>query len=240
MTRITDPSFKFWYDEKWYTVQGAETMVRIGTKDDMSTMTSEYTRMRDAAQKRIARLQKAFPDAKAGQHKYDTGKVDKEGNPIYKSGFPTLKTLDPRDFPKAFAELAKFLNAKTSTVTGQRSAQAKTTATLNKAIGATDDDEDEEGDGGPKVTKQNYWRVIKILEEARRRKVTYDSSKIVSLAETTLSFTKDQFDSVLDNLDKMVEHSDEVQGSLDEYMKKRKIQSYQRVDVDDFIDQLGW
>ena len=57
--KVTEPSFQFWFDEKWYTVQGAETMARIGTKDDYSTMKSEYTRMRDVAQKRLKRLQMA-------------------------------------------------------------------------------------------------------------------------------------------------------------------------------------
>lgn len=237
--KVTDPSFQFWFDEKWYTAQGAETMARIGTKDDYSTMRSEYTRMRDVAQKRIARLQKQFPEAKAGKHQYDTGLKDKEGNPIYKPGFPTLKTLDPRDFPKAFSELAKFVRAKTSTVTGQRAAQAKTMATLNKAIGASED-EDEGEYKQPGVTKQNYWRVIKILEEARRRKVTYGSDKIVSLAEATLSFDNEQFNKVLDNLEKLIPNSDEVEESLSDYMKKRKIQDYQRVNVDDFIEKLGW
>lgn len=227
MARVTEPSFKFWFDEKFYTVQGAETMARMGTKDDLSTMRAEYTRMRDVAQKRIKRLEKEYPESKAfSQHK---------------EGFPKLRELDPRDFAKAFSDLAKFVRAKTSTVTGQRVAQAKTMATLNKAIGADEDEEDEEGaKKQAKVTKQNYWRVMKILEESRRLKVTYDSDKIVSLAETTLSFTKDQFDVVLDNLQKLIPNSDEVEGSLDAYMKDREIQDYQRVDVDDFIKQLGW
>lgn len=225
MIRVTEPSFKFWFDEKYYTVQGAETMARMATPDDMATMRAEYTRMRDVAQKRIKRLGKEYPESKAySQHA---------------EGFPKLRELDPRDFAKAFSTLAKFVRAKTSTVTGQRVAQAKTTATLNKAIGA--DEEDEEGaKKQAKVTKQNYWRVIKILDESRRLKVTYDSDKIVTLAETTLSFTKDQFDVVLDNLEKLIPNSDEVEGSLSEYMKEQGIQDYQKVNVDDFIEQLGW
>ena len=115
MSRVTDPSFKFWYDEKWYTVQGAETMARVGTKDDLATMRAEYTRMRDVAQKRIKRLGKQFPESKAYQS--------------HKQGFAKLKDLDPRDFPKAFAELAKFVRAKGSTVTGQKQIKEKTIKT---------------------------------------------------------------------------------------------------------------
>ena len=199
MARITDPSFKFWYDEKWYTVQGAETMVRIGTKDDMSTMRSEYTRMRDAAQKRIARLQKAFPEAKAGQHKYNTGNVDKEGNPIYKSGFPTLKSLDPRDFPKAFSELAKFLNAKSSTVTGQKQIKEKTIKTWKNQ--------------GLNLNNENYDRVIKILERMRNEKIVYGSDKVVELADITLNLEINdmQLRDWLDHLETLLPNVDELQ-----------------------------
>ena len=199
MARITDPSFKLWYDKKWYTVQGAETMVRIGTKDDMSTMRSEYTRMRDAAQKRIARLQKTFPEAKAGQHRYNTGKVDKEGNPIYKSGFPTLKSLDPRDFPKAFAELAKFLNAKSSTVSGQRQIKEKTINTWKNQ--------------GLNLNNENYDRVIKILERMRNEKIVYGSDKVVELADITLNLEINdmQLRDWLDHLEILLPNVDELQ-----------------------------
>lgn len=199
MARITDPSFKFWYDEKWYTVQGAETMARIGTKDDMSTMRSEYTRMRDAAQKRIARLQKAFPEAKAGQHKYNTGKMDKEGNPIYKSGFPTLNSLDSRDFPKAFAELAKFLNAKSSTVSGQRQIKEKTINTWKNQ--------------GLNLNNENYDRVIKILERMRNEKIVYGSDKVIELADITLNLGINdmQMRDWLDHLEMLLPYVDELQ-----------------------------
>lgn len=199
MAKITDHSFKFWYDEKWYSVQGAETMARIGTKDDMSTMRSEYTRMRDAAQKRIARLQKAFPEAKAGQHRYNTGKVDKEGNPIYKSGFPTLKSLDPRDFPKAFAELAKFLKAKSSTVTGQKQIKEKTLNTWKNQ--------------GLNLNNENYDRVIKILERMRNEKIVYGSDKVVELADITLNLEINdmQMRDWLDHLETLLPNVDELQ-----------------------------
>ena len=60
--RVTDPSFRLIYPENYYTVQGAETVLRTGTKDDIAAMRAEYTRMRDAAQKRLHRLEKAFPE----------------------------------------------------------------------------------------------------------------------------------------------------------------------------------
>lgn len=224
MTRVTDPSFKFWFDEKYYTVQGAETMARMGTKDDFATMKAEYTRMRDVAQKRIKRLGKEYPESKTYEE--------------HKGGFPKLRELDPRNFAKAFSELASFVKAKKSTVTGQRIAQAKTMKTLNEAVGAGQKIDEDKVQAG--VTKQNYWRVIKILNEVRRLKLTYGSDKIVDLAETTLEFSKDQFDKVLNKLDKLLPNADEVEGSLSEYMKEQGIQDYQKVNVDDFIKQLGW
>ena len=236
MSKVTDPSFKFWYDDNWYTVQGAETMERLATPDDMRAMRAEYTRMRDVAQKRLKRLEKEFPESKASKHYYDTGKVDSQGRPIMALGFQKLKNLDPRDFAKAFSELAKFVRAKGSTVTGQREMQRKTMKTLNTAIGAVD----EEGNVSGGVTKENYWRVIKILEEARRQKITYDSDKIVALAETTLPLNNDQFDDVMDSLSNFLENVEEVGSRIKGYMTDRKINDYQRVDIKDFKEITGW
>ena len=183
MARITDPSFKFWYDDKWYTVQGAETMVRMGTKDDMSTMRSEYTRMRDTAQKRLKRLEKLFPESKAVQS--------------HPKGFPKLKDLDPRDFPKAFSELAKFLKAKGSTVTGQRQIKEKTIKTWQ--------------DQGINLNPKNYDKTIKILEEMRRQKIVYGSDKAVELADSMMELDDQQTNQWLDHLDTLLKHTDELQ-----------------------------
>lgn len=208
-----------------YTVQGLESLSE-------KELRKEYTRMRDTAQKRVKRLQKEYPKAKASQ-KYvqlrdEKGKIVKEY-----VGFRELKDIDPRDLPKALSELAKFVNAKTSTVTGQRIAQRKTMATLNRAIGA--------GDGGQKpVTKENYWRVIEILEEARKRKIVYGSDKVVTLAEASMVLSEEQFEDVLGNLEKLKDHVDDFEGTLEEYMDSKNIKGYQKVDMDDFIKELGW
>lgn len=215
MAKVTDPSFKFWFDEKFYTVQGAETMARMGTKGDLSTMRAEYTRMRDVAQKRVARLQKMFPESVGAQHRYDTGKTDKEGNPIYKSGFPTLKTLDPRDFPKAFAELAKFVKAKGSTVTGQKQIKEKTIKTWQ--------------DQGLNLNQKNYDKTIKILEEMRRRKIVYGSDKAVELADSMLDLDDQQTNEWLDHLDYLLQHTEELQ----------EIPELRGYDFDEIRDMIG-
>ena len=218
MAKVTDPSFKFWFDEKYYTVQGAETMARLGTKDDFATMRAEYTRMRDTAQKRVARLQKLFPDSVGAKHKYDTGKKDSEGKPMYKSGFPTLKTIDPRDFPKAFAELAKFLRAKGSTVTGQQQIKEKTIKTWQ--------------DQGLNLNNKNYDKTIKILEEMRRQKIVYGSDKAVELADEMMYLDDQQTNTWLDHLDILLRHTDDLE-------ELREIRELHGFDFDEILELLG-
>ena len=201
MARVTDPSFKFWFEEKWYTVQGAETMARLGTKDDLATMREEYTRMRDVAQKRIKRLGKQFPESKAYQ--------------THKEGFAKLKNLDPRDFPKAFAELAKFVKAKGSTVTGQKQIKEKTIKTWQ--------------DQGLNLNSTNYDKTIKILEEMRKQKIVYGSDKAVELADSMLDLDDQQTNDWLDHLDTLLQHTDELQ----------EIPDVAGYDFDEILDMLG-
>ena len=201
MARVTDPSFKFWYDEKWYTVQGAETMARVGTKDDMATMRAEYTRMRDVAQKRIKRLGKQFPESKAYQS--------------HKQGFAKLKELDPRDFPKAFAELAKFVRAKGSTVTGQKQIKEKTIKTWQ--------------DQGLNLNSKNYDKTIKILEEMRKQKIVYGSDKAVELADSMLDLDDQQTNEWLQHLDDLLTHTDEL----------KEIPDLAGYDFDEIMRMLG-
>lgn len=201
MPRVTDPSFKFWYDEKWYTVQGAETMVRVGTKDDMATMRAEYTRMRDVAQKRIKRLGQQFPESKAYQS--------------HAKGFPKLKELDPRDFAKAFSELAKFVRAKGSTVTGQKEIKNKTIKTWQ--------------DQGLNLNQKNYDKTIKILEEMRKQKIVYGSDKAVELADSMLDLDDQQTNQWLDHLETLLQHTDELQ----------EIPDLSGYSFDEILDMLG-
>ena len=203
---VTAPSFQFWYDEKWYTVQGAETMARVGTKEDMATMRAEYTRMRDVAQKRIKRLGKQFPESKAYQ--------------THAKGFAKLKDLDPRDFPKAFAELAKFVRAKGSTVTGQKQIKEKTIKTWQ--------------DQGLNLNSKNYDMVIKILEEMRKQKIVYGSDKAVELAESMLELDDQQINEWLAHLDILLQHTDELTEMKDEKS------GYTMVDIDDLLKETGW
>lgn len=200
------PRFSFWYEDKWYTAQGAKTMFEVGTKDDISAMRSEYTRMRDTAQKRLKRLEKQFPESQAVKS--------------HPKGFPKLKDIDPRDFPKAFSELAKFLKAKGSTVTGQQQIKEKTIKTWQ--------------DQGLNLNNANYDKVIKIMEEMRRQKITYDSNRAVELAESMLELDDQETNAWLDHLSTLIQHSEEISDLTDLIAKG----AY--TDLDTLFDMLGW
>ena len=182
MAKVTDPSFQLIYPENYYTVQGAETVLRTGTRDDIAAMRSEYTRMRDAAQKRLKRLEKQFPESKAVQQ--------------HQNGFRKLRDMDPRDLPKAMAELKKFMTAKSSTVTGQKQIKEKTIATWKKQ--------------GLDLNPKNYNTVIKILEEMRKRKIVYGSDKVVQLADTMTGMSEKQQNDWLNHLDTALSNVDQI------------------------------
>lgn len=169
-------------------VHEAEIMLH----NDASAMKKEYTRMRDIAQKRLQRLQQS--------HDFDWTKTS------HLQDFQKLKDMDIRDLPKAFSELSKFLEAKGSTISGQKESRQKTIDTLNRAIGAIDEN-DELDKSVPHVTKENYNRVIQILNEARKQKIIYGSDRIVQLADATLGVSQKTFNQILDNLDSMLLNS---------------------------------
>ena len=194
------------------TVTEAETMFR----DNLDQMRRDYTQMRDLLHKRMQRMEKSeFSRSEAFQR--------------WGTSIPKLRDIDLRDLPKLFSELSKMVNSPMSTIKGQKAAQARTISSLNAAIGAG---------AGEGVTKDNYWRVMAILQEARRQKITYGSDKVVELANQTMGLDKRQFNTVLDNLDKALQHSDSIRGRLDEYMTNHNLQGYQEVDMTEALDEI--
>ena len=162
-----------------YSVHEAEILAR----QDFSAMKKEYTRMRDIAQKRIQRLGQSTPQAKSYL--------------AHSTGFAKLKDLDKRDLPKAFSELSKFVGAKSSTVSGQKSIKRKTIQAWQKQ--------------GINLNSQNYDKAIKILEEMRKQKITYGSDKVVELADAMLGLNVSQTNEWLNHLEELLPHSDELQ-----------------------------
>jgi len=176
-------------------------------RNNLSAMKKAYTEMRDIAQKRIKRMgESAFSESRTYQQ--------------FKGGFQKLKDIDSRDFAKAFSELSKFVGSKASSISGQRSIRDKTIATWQEQ--------------GLNLNAKNYDKAIKILEEMRRRKITYGSDKVVELADSMLSLDDQQTSEWLDHLDTLLEHSDEVADMADQYNE------FTAVDIDDLINDLGW
>ena len=184
-----------------FSVSEAETLFH----DNVSAMKKEYTRLRDIAQKRISRLGKSeFSESKAYL--------------AHASGFAKLKDLDPRDLPKAFSELSKFVGAKASTVTGQKQIRAKTISTWKQQ--------------GLSLNQQNYPTVIKILEEMRKQKLVYGSDKAVELADSMLYLDDQKTADWMSHLGTLLEHSSEI--------KEMTQSGYTPVDMDSFIKEVGW
>ena len=165
--------------------------------DDPEKLLREYDKMLDQAEKRIADLQASeFSWTKASQKQLP----------------PRAEFIDPRDIPKAYSEVSKFLSAKSSSVKGQREIRNKTIKTLNRAIGADPEEENYDEEEAPehKVNKKNYARVIKLLERAREMKITYDSEKLVELSDITLGMSDPMFDRLLEDIDWAVGHMEEL------------------------------
>lgn len=189
------------------TVDQAKAMMR----DNMRDMRKAYTQMRDIAQKRIKRM---------GESEFSFTTAYQKN----KQGFPQLKNIAKEDFAKAFSELSKFVNAKGSTVTGQKSIRQKTIATWNRQ--------------GIPLSKENYNRTIKILEEMRKRKIVYGSDTAEEVARLTLGLSNEQFDDVLDNLEDYLTHTEELEDFMESHYDAET--GYQLVNMDDFRQEIGW
>ena len=190
----------FSWDPDTYTVEALESIIGSANKDDMSAIRTEYTRLRDIAHKRWKRL----------------GESEFANSPAYTShagDFPKLREMDPRDLPKAFANMVRFLRAQTSTISGQKTRRQKNIEEWNKL--------------GLNLTEQNYDNVMKMLREMRSRKIIYGSDKVLAVVETTMQKGWD-FEEVLnsDKLAKMLRAPSKLKKipkkkgqSLDEYFK---------------------
>ena len=195
------PKNIFSWSPETYTIQALESIARGANKDDWSAIRAEYTRLRDIAHKRISRLGKSeFSKSAAYQ--------------AHKQDFPKLKNLDPRDIPAAMAEMVKFLKAKTSTVSGQRSRRTKIIESWQEQ--------------GLDLNEKNYNKVMAMMKEMRSRKIVYGSDKVITLVETTLqkgwNFNKilrsGQLEKLLANADQVSEIPKSAGSRLDEYVRR--------------------
>ena len=195
------PKNIFSWAPETYTVQALESIARGANRDDWRAIKEEYTRLRDIAHKRINRLGSSeFKKSAAYQ--------------AHKQDFPKLRDLDPRDIPAAMAEMVKFLQAKTSTVSGQRSRRSKTIKAWQEQ--------------GLDLNEKNYNKVMALLKEMRSRKILYGSDKVITLVETSMqkgwNFNKvlkaGQLDKLLANADQVSDIPKAAGSRLDEYVRR--------------------
>lgn len=149
----------FSWSPETYKVEALESLIGSANQDDMWAIKREYTRLRDIAHKRWMRL----------------GRSEFANQPAYTShagDFPKLREMDPRDLPKAFANMVRFLTAQTSTLSGQKTRRQKNIEEWNKL--------------GLNLTEENYDNVMQMLREMRSRKIIYGSDKVLAVVETTM------------------------------------------------------
>ena len=190
----------FSWSPETYKVEALESLIGSANPDDMWAIKREYTRLRDIAHKRWMRL----------------GRSEFASQPAYTShagDFPKLREMDPRDLPKAFANMVRFLNAQTSTLSGQKTRRQKNIEEWNKL--------------GLNLTEENYDNVMQMLREMRSRKIIYGSDKVLAVVETTMQKGWD-FEEVLNSpkLAKMLRAPSKLKRipkkkgqSLDDYFK---------------------
>jgi len=139
-----------------YKIQALESIAGSANKDDWAAIKAEYTRLRDIAHKRIQRLGKSqFNDSQTYLNR--------------KGDFPKLRDLRQSQIPTALADLAKFLMAKSSTVSGQRAQMQKTIKNWQEH--------------GLNLNESNYKDVMKLMREMRIRKLLYGSDKVMSVVQ---------------------------------------------------------
>ena len=183
-------------DFQRFSVEEASARQRENAKE----FRKEYSRMRDVAEKRVKRLGEQFSQTKAYQNK--------------QKGFKKLSEIDSRDLPKAFSEVSKFLGAKSSTVSGQKSIRNNTIKAWNEK--------------GIPLNQQNYQTVMDIMDEMRKRKIVYGSDKVVEVADAILQVSNLP-DDWIDHLEGLLEHSDEL----------TEIPEAEGYDFDDMIELIS-
>ena len=178
--KANNPVLKINWPTEVFSVDEAKSFAR----DDMESLRSAYSRYRSIAQRRIERMGKSeFADTKTYAK--------------HAGGFAKLSDLSEAELPKAFSELSKFVNAKSSSITGQKAIREKTIKTLRAQ--------------GLDVNEQNYNAMIKVFEEMRSQKLIYGSDKALEVADYIMHGDDDRREMVLSNLKTYLENADELE-----------------------------
>ena len=217
------PSFQMGFSNEYkYSVPALESVYRRGNKTDWKEIRAEYTRMRDAAQKRLKRLDKSeFSESKAAL--------------MHPFGFPKLKEIDERDLPKAMNELYRFLRASTSTVYGQREVKERIVNKFNNAGFAKE--------GYDLRDQKNYEVFINVMERVRKLKITYGSDYAREFTEMIMKLPPRQRRSAtaIKRMRKLMQiaHNAELKKQY-ESMASHMGGDLKAEDMDTFIKNMGY
>ena len=159
---------KLKYEADFYQPSNIRNYIKEGGKEAEKAIRKEYTRLRDISQKRLKRM----------------GSTMWADTQMYKRNvnhYPKLKDIhSPSELAARLSDLSRFIEAKTSTVSGMESRLKKSLATLYEH-------------GYMFVTRENFIDFGKFMEEYRFQKLDqlYDSG---DTAETYDALEKHRID----------------------------------------------
>lgn len=139
------------YEKDWYSPVYLRHLMNTGSEAEVR---KEYTRLRDIAQKRLKRLEKA------GYSELD----------VYKKNikhYPKLSDIKSKnELSSRLADLARFISSERSTVSGLKTIKEKSLKTLHEH-------------GYDFVTPENYEQFARFMQEYRYQKLDmiYDSGE---------------------------------------------------------------
>lgn len=172
---------KLTYDPNWY----IPTKIKAEIQENRAAVRKEYTRLRDISQKRLKRLKAAgLDDTQAYLRNY--------------KHYPKLKDIkSDSELAARLSDLARFITAKGSTVSGQKEIMKKSLATLHDT-------------GYTFVNEGNFRDFGKFMEEYRHQMLdmSYDSGDAAELYGVTIKHQLDpekvkaDFEFWLENLDR--------------------------------------
>lgn len=217
------PSFQLGFSNEYrYSVPALESIYRRGNREDWKAIRAEYTRMRDAAQKRYKRLLGSeFSSSEAIQR--------------HPAGFPKLREIDERDLPKAMNELYRFLRAGSSTVYGQREAKEKMIEKFNEA--------GFEDEGFDLRIQKNFDEFIKVMKRVRKLNIAYGSDYVREFTEMIMKLPPKQRRSMMakSRMRKLMQiaHNAEMKKHF-EAEAASKGANMRAEDMDSFIKNMGY
>lgn len=188
----------------------------------MSTrkMRSEYNRLSKMANARLDRLSRAGLEAS-------------EFYQEHKAGFGPLDTTGRKNIAKELAELNRFLNAQSSTISGLRESRKDLIDVMNKQYG--------DGEGGGPFNEENIDRFSKFMKEYRdkyKEQLNLASDKAVDLflAKERLQLSERD---LWRNVDTFLDYEEELESMSVEDVLGRRKNVGQRFKISTYLKAFG-